>query len=58
MSQFHSKTPVLGLFLTQCAGLKETPTQLFSWKYCEIFNNTYFEDLLIFNITGKNISEN
>ena len=23
--------------------LKETPTQVFSCEYCEIFKNTYFE---------------
>ena len=26
--------------------LKETPTQVFSCKYCEIFKNTYFEEHL------------
>ena len=25
---------------------KETPTQLFSCEYCEIFKNTYFEEHL------------
>ena len=25
---------------------KETPTQLFSGEYCEIFKNTYFEEHL------------
>ena len=26
--------------------LKKTPTQAFSFKYCEIFKNTYFEEYL------------
>ena len=25
---------------------QETPTQMFSCEYCEIFKNTYFEELL------------
>ena len=28
------------------AYLKETPTQVFSFKYCEIFKNTYLEEHL------------
>ena len=28
------------------ADLKETPTQLFFCKYCEIFRNNYFEEHL------------
>ena len=25
---------------------KETPTQAFSWQYCEIFKDSYFEEHL------------
>ena len=25
---------------------KETPTQIFSWQYCEIYKNSYFEEHL------------
>ena len=38
---FHRKTPE-GLQLYQ----KETPTQVFSCEYCEIFKNTYFGEHL------------
>ena len=27
--------------------LKDTPTQVFSYEYCEVFKNTYFEEHLL-----------
>ena len=49
----HRKTPVLESRFNNVAGLKtwnfiknETPTQVFSYEYCEIFKNTYFDEYL------------
>ena len=42
----HRKTPVLELENTCNFIKKETPTQVFSCEYCEIFKNTYFEERL------------
>ena len=46
----HMKTTVLESLFNKVAGLqacnKETPTQVFSCEYCEIFKNTYFEERL------------
>ena len=51
---------------------KDTPTQLFSYEYCEIFKNIYFEEhlqmaastvsdmteaLLVFNLLSANITK-
>ena len=33
------KTPVLEFLFH-----KKSPTQVFSYKYCEIFKNTYYEE--------------
>ena len=61
----------LGLKISQnlrekiCGGIffnkiikKESPTQMFSYEFCEIFKKTYFERLLlaIFPFTYQNIS--
>ena len=35
---------------------KETPTQVFSFEYCEIFKNTYFEEHLGIAASGMSIS--
>ena len=32
--------------LKGCNFIKNSPTQMFSYEYCEIFNNTYFEEHL------------
>ena len=45
----HRKTHVLEPLFNKVAGfkacnfIKETPTQEFSYEYCEIFKKTYFE---------------
>ena len=41
----HRKTPVLESFFNKVTDL-QTPTQVFSCEYCEIFKNTYFEEHL------------
>ena len=33
--------------------LKETPTQLFSCEYCEVFKNAYFEEYLRTAASGQ-----
>ena len=33
--------------LQACNFIKNTPTQVFSSEYCEIFKNTYFEEHLL-----------
>ena len=40
-SKIHRKVPGLQLFNN------ETPTQMFSSEYCDIFKNTYFEGHLL-----------
>ena len=35
---------------------KETPTQVFSYEYCEIFKNTYFEEHLRATVSVVKIS--
>ena len=47
--QENKKTPVLESPFNKVAGLKvcifvkeETPTQLFSYEYCEILKNSFF----------------
>ena len=40
----HRKTPVLESLFNKA--LKETPTQVFSCKLCDIFKNIYFEEHL------------
>ena len=43
--QYSPETPVLELSLHafKPAPFQETPTQMCSYEYCEIFKNTYFE---------------
>ena len=47
---FTEKTPVLFFFLIKLQAFrlyqKETPTQVFSCEYCEIFKSNYFEEHL------------
>ena len=40
--KFRRKKPVLESLFNKAAGLKETPTQVFSCEICEIFKNTFF----------------
>ena len=48
ISQYSQKTSVLESLFNKVAGLqaKETPNQVFSREYCEIFNCSYFEEYL------------
>ena len=41
----HKKTPVMESLFNKFY-YKETPTQVFSWEYCETFKNTYCEEHL------------
>ena len=34
---------MLGSLISKIAGRKETPTQVFSYAYCEFCNNVYFQ---------------
>ena len=47
--QNSQETPVLESLFNKVAGQKETPTQVFSYEYCKIFTNTYFEEHLLLN---------
>ena len=40
------KFPIFTCGLQACNFVKETPAQVFSCEYCEIFKNTYFEEHL------------
>ena len=55
------KTPFLESLFNKVAGLKacifnnkETPTQVFSCEYCEIFKNSFFIEHLLFIIFFRN----
>ena len=40
------KFPIFTCGLQACNFVKETPAQVFSCEYCEIFKSTYFEEHL------------
>ena len=44
--QYSHGNACVGVSFGQQLHWKETPTQVFSWKYCEIFKNSFFEKLL------------
>ena len=46
------KTPVLKSLLDLQLYQKQTPTQMFFCGYCEIFERTYFEELLQVTASG------
>ena len=45
----HRKTPVLLTFFNEKyrSHKKETPTQMFSYEYCEMFKNGFFTEHLL-----------
>ena len=40
------KTAVLELLFKEVSKIKETPSQVFSWEFCETLKNTYFTEHL------------
>ena len=49
--KFHKKIPVLDSFFNKVFRYEETPTQVFSCKFCEAFTNTFLS-LKKFYIVG------
>ena len=52
--KFHRKIPVLESVFNKVAGKEETSTQVFS---CEIFKNTYFENICERLLLYQDVSE-
>ena len=53
ISQSLQKNTSVGVSFNKVAGLKETPTQVFSYEICKIFKNTFFTEHLRWLLLNK-----